>query len=110
MFKTIITWAILAAALINGAPTNSDSFDGQLESRDSNPEEGRAISGEGIDARDFPVAGNAIGIRAAGTLTGLANFEKLDTSILPLRQIGKYGGLFWQGIGKCIREFQTTSH
>lgn len=76
MLKSIATWVFLAVAAVQAVPTPVDSVD--------------SIDFSELDARE---------IEPRAVQSGLANFERLDTSGLGVNDIGYYGGLQWNGIG-----------
>ncbi|KAK9772792.1 hypothetical protein AB5N19_03223 [Seiridium cardinale] len=104
MYKSLATLALLAAALVQAVPAPIDAADVELDARDFELEDrdleaARAVLDFELEARDFELDEREVDARATKTLNGLADFEKVDTSAAGLNQIGKYGGLFWSGIG-----------
>ncbi|KAH6657985.1 hypothetical protein BKA67DRAFT_556879 [Truncatella angustata] len=116
MFKNIATWALLAAALVQAAPATFD-VDTELEIRDLELEavlkrdlEPFELETRGVELedRDIELDDRDIETRASRTLSGLANFDAKVANSVPTKELGIYGGLFWQGFGLVRKDSTLT--
>lgn len=99
MFKSITTWALLAAAIVQAVPAPIDATvevrDRELEAllqRDLEPFE--------LVARDLDLDERKVEERASRILPAAANFDSRTATTTINKEIGVYGGLAWRGFGE----------
>ncbi|KAH6646553.1 hypothetical protein BKA67DRAFT_649851 [Truncatella angustata] len=92
MFKNIVTYTILAAALANGAPLVDPL---ELDARDI----------LALSERDVDIAAREIAPRVVTNLTGFADFERFNVSGTTITELGYYGGLFFKGLAAVTNAF-----